>query len=142
SPEERNALVGKFAEAVSKKEERAFARAKNLTIFPLKATSATPAYVLINPAQGAVLSDDSSLQPLLRIVELGMDVVALRNKEKSLPAELEVNAYVSSNLLPGFIHSSPAMASLIEEIYKIRSSDVTVLVTGESGTGKELVSRA
>ncbi|HCA59739.1 MAG TPA: sigma-54-dependent Fis family transcriptional regulator, partial [Blastocatellia bacterium] len=31
---------------------------------------------------------------------------------------------------------------LVEEIYKIRSSDVTVLVTGESGTGKELVSRA
>ena len=34
------------------------------------------------------------------------------------------------------------MTSLVEEIYKIRSSDVTVLVTGESGTGKELVSRA
>jgi len=30
----------------------------------------------------------------------------------------------------------------VEEVYKIRSSDVTVLVTGESGTGKELVSRA
>jgi transcriptional regulator with GAF, ATPase, and Fis domain len=34
------------------------------------------------------------------------------------------------------------MTALVEEIYKIRSSDVTVLVTGESGTGKELVSRA
>jgi len=34
------------------------------------------------------------------------------------------------------------MTSLVEEVYKIRSSDVTVLVTGESGTGKELVSRA
>ncbi|MBK8304971.1 MAG: sigma-54 factor interaction domain-containing protein [Chloracidobacterium sp.] len=44
--------------------------------------------------------------------------------------------------MPGFIHSSPAMTSLVEEVYKIRSSDVTVLVTGESGTGKELVSRA
>ena len=31
---------------------------------------------------------------------------------------------------------------MVEEVYKIRSSDVTVLVTGESGTGKELVSRA
>ena len=40
------------------------------------------------------------------------------------------------------IYSSPAMTSLVEEVYKIRSSDVTVLVTGESGTGKELVSRA
>ena len=44
--------------------------------------------------------------------------------------------------MPGFIHSSPAMTALVEEVYKIRSSDVTVLVTGESGTGKELVSRA
>jgi len=30
----------------------------------------------------------------------------------------------------------------VEEVHKIRSSNVTVLVTGESGTGKELVARA
>jgi DNA-binding NtrC family response regulator len=34
------------------------------------------------------------------------------------------------------------MTRLVEEVNKIRSSDVTVLVTGESGTGKELVARA
>ena len=34
------------------------------------------------------------------------------------------------------------MTQLVEEVHKIRSSDVTVLVTGESGTGKELVARA
>jgi transcriptional regulator with GAF, ATPase, and Fis domain len=34
------------------------------------------------------------------------------------------------------------MTRLVEEVHKIRSSDVTVLVTGESGTGKELVARA
>jgi transcriptional regulator with GAF, ATPase, and Fis domain len=44
--------------------------------------------------------------------------------------------------MPGFIHSSPAMKQLVDEIHKIRSSGVTVLVTGESGTGKELVARA
>jgi transcriptional regulator with GAF, ATPase, and Fis domain len=44
--------------------------------------------------------------------------------------------------MPGFIHSSPAMTRLVEEVHKIRSSDVTVLITGESGTGKELVARA
>ena len=47
-----------------------------------------------------------------------------------------------TSLMPGFIHSSPAMTQLVEEVHKIRSSDVTVLVTGESGTGKELVARA
>src|SRR5690606_32793022 len=70
------------------------------------------------------------------------DVIALRAKERAQPIETKSNRYTSSSLMPGFIHSSPAMTSLVEEVYKIRSSDVTVLVTGESGTGKELVSRA
>ncbi len=89
-----------------------------------------------------MLNDNSSLQPLLRVVELGMDVVSLRARDKTTPIEQEVNPYTSNSLMPGFIHSSPAMTLLVEEVYKIRSSDVTVLVTGESGTGKELVSRA
>lgn len=142
SPEESGDLVSKFADALDKKDERAFGRAKNLAILPLKGSPAVPAYLLIGPASGAVLNDDSPLQPLLRVVEMGMDLVALREKDKAAPIEQEANPYAGSNLIPGFIHSSPAMASLVEEIYKIRSSDVTVLVTGESGTGKELVSRA
>ena len=142
SPEESNALIVKFADAMQKKEERSFLRSKNLAVFSLKGSSANPAYLLINPAENALLNDNSSLQPLLSVVELGMDVIALRQKEKSLPAESEANLYTGANILPGFIHSSPAMTSVVEEIYKIRSSDVTVLVTGESGTGKELVSRA
>ncbi|MEP7039459.1 MAG: sigma-54 dependent transcriptional regulator, partial [Acidobacteriota bacterium] len=84
----------------------------------------------------------SSIQPLLRVVELGMDVCALRDKDKYQAGDQEISPYTSNSLMPGFIHSSPAMTSLVEEVYKIRSSDVTVLVTGESGTGKELVARA
>jgi len=34
------------------------------------------------------------------------------------------------------------MARVVDDIYRIRSSDVTVLVTGESCTGKELVAQA
>ncbi len=98
--------------------------------------------MLLNPQSGAVLNDESALAPLLRVVELGMDVIGLREKDKSAPTERETSPYTSNSLMPGFIHSSPAMTSLVEEVYKIRSSDVTVLVTGESGTGKELVSRA
>jgi len=44
--------------------------------------------------------------------------------------------------LPGFICASRAMSHVLERIHKIRSSDVTVLITGESGTGKELIARA
>lgn len=142
SPQESNELVGKLNDAFNRGEEKAFARAKNITIFPLRGTPAPPAVLLIHPQSGAILNDDSSLAPLLRVVELGMDVVALREKDKSTPAERETSPYTSNSLMPGFIHSSPAMTALVEEVYKIRSSDVTVLVTGESGTGKELVSRA
>jgi hydrogenase-4 transcriptional activator len=142
SPQESNELVTKLREAQGKNSERTFVRSKNISITHLRGTAANEAVLIIDPASGAVLSDDSSLQPLLRVVELGMDVVALREKDKSVPAERSSGSYISSGLMPGFIHSSPAMTALVEEVYKIRSSDVTVLVTGESGTGKELVSRA
>jgi len=142
SPQESNELIAKFNEARVENSEKAFLRARNVAVFNLRGTAAPPAFLIVSPALGGVLSDGSTLQPLLRVVELGMDVVALREKDKSLPAEQERSPYTSTSLMPGFIHSSPAMTALVEEVYKIRSSDVTVLVTGESGTGKELVSRA
>ncbi|HEY0427283.1 MAG TPA: sigma 54-interacting transcriptional regulator [Pyrinomonadaceae bacterium] len=141
-PNESMELVARYNEAHIKSEVEAFAKTKNLQIFQLRAPSATPAILIISPNSSAVLSDGSSIQPLLRVVELGMDVCALRDKDKSSVGEQETGAFTSNSLMPGFIHSSPAMTSLVEEVYKIRSSDVTVLVTGESGTGKELVSRA
>ena len=123
--------------------KRRCATQKNLAVFPLRPSSGRRLILLIQPQSGAVLNDDSSLQPLLRVVELGMDVDRRCVKGTGRPrSEQEANPYTSNSLMPGFIHSSPAMTSLVEEVYKIRSSDVTVLVTGESGTGKELVSRA
>lgn len=142
SPIESNELVGKLSDAQNKGDEKAFSRIKNISVLPLRGSAAAPAFLIIHPADGAVLNDESSLAPLLRVVELGMDVVALRERDKSTPTEQDASPYTSNSLMPGFIHSSPAMTSLVEEVYKIRSSDVTVLVTGESGTGKELVSRA
>ncbi len=142
SPQESNELVSKLNDAQAAGDEKSIARAKNLAVIHLRGSAAAPATLLVNPQSGAVLNDESSLAPLLRVVELGMDVVALRERDKSLPTASETSPYTSNSLMPGFIHSSPAMTSLVEEVYKIRSSDVTVLVTGESGTGKELVSRA
>ena len=142
SPQESGDLMTKFSEAQSKGTEKSFLKTKNLTMVPLNATSAAGATLFIHPAEGAVLNDGGSLQPLISVVELGMAVTALRQREKNRPEEHEAGAFTSTNLMPGFIHSSPAMNSLVDEINKIRASDVTVLVTGESGTGKELVSRA
>src|SRR5438034_7284681 len=71
-----------------------------------------------------------------------MDVCALRARASANQGAEQQDGSVGTNLMPGFIHSSPAMTRLVEEVNKIRSSDVTVLVTGESGTGKELVARA
>jgi hydrogenase-4 transcriptional activator len=141
-PTESTELVSRFHEAQTSGGIEEFAKTKNLQIFQLRAPSAAPAVLIISPASGAVLTDEGSIQPLLRVVELGMDVCALRDKDKTGTAEHDTGAFTSNSLMPGFIHSSPAMTSLVEEVYKIRSSDVTVLVTGESGTGKELVSRA
>lgn len=142
TPSESTDLVRRYEHAKRNLSDKEFLRSKDAAVFPIKPTNAAPALLIIQPREMAVLNDDNALAPLLRVVELGMDVISLREKERKAPVEKESNAYTSNNILPGFIHSSPAMTSLVEEIYKIRSSDVTVLVTGESGTGKELVSRA
>lgn len=81
------------------------------------------------------------MKPLLSIVEQGLETQILRTKSRRTqvfdPARL-----LAQVELPGFICASRAMSRVLEQIYKIRSSDVTVLITGESGTGKELIARA
>src|ERR1051325_6119423 len=111
-------------------------------LIPLRATNAPPALLFIGPRALAELPGGIAIEPLLRIVELGMDVCALRAGAQAGRSTQEDGALAGTSLMPGFIHSSPAMTRLVEEVHKIRSSDVTVLVTGESGTGKELVARA
>jgi hydrogenase-4 transcriptional activator len=142
TPQDSHDLASKFCHAQFNNEEKKFAKTKDIAFFHLRGSAAPSAVLLISPQSGAVLRDESSLQPLLRVVELGMDVIALREKDKSHHEGGEINPHVSNSMMPGFIHSSPAMTALVEEVYKIRSSDVTVLITGESGTGKELVARA
>lgn len=123
------------------KQLKAFGEKNNAAVIILKPGNALPATLVISPRRLAQLSGGLSLDPLLRIVELGMDVCALRERSRS-SQDAQESALAGASIMPGFIHSSPAMTRLVEEVHKIRSSDVTVLVTGESGTGKELVARA
>ncbi len=81
------------------------------------------------------------LRPLLRQAELGLENCALRELSRR-GAEPDVGPPRVETVIPGFILAGRAMREVIERIHKIRTSDVTVLITGESGTGKELVARA
>jgi tetratricopeptide (TPR) repeat protein len=141
TPAECSDVVSALNVSVGQDDLDTFSKIKNIAVFPLKSTSAPPAMLLMYPSSGAKLRNGSRVKPLLRVVELGMDVCALRDLDKIHKSD-DASPFTSQSLMPGFIHSSLAMTELVEEVYKIRSSDVTVLVTGESGTGKELVSRA
>ena len=140
--DENEKLASDFAAVKNESQQEKFSAKFDVAVIDLKSPNAKPAALLISPRNHAMLPGGLSLEPLLRIVELGMDVCALRERTRSGPNDEEDSALAGSSLMPGFIHSSPAMTRLVEEVHKIRSSDVTVLVTGESGTGKELVARA
>jgi transcriptional regulator with GAF, ATPase, and Fis domain len=140
--EESASLAAEIGSLKSEAERLQLARKRNAALIPLRSTNATAATLFISPAERAQLPGGLALDPLLRVVELGMDVCALRARAQTGPSSDEESALAGTSLMPGFIHSSPAMTRLVEEVHKIRSSDVTVLVTGESGTGKELVARA
>ena len=142
SRNEIQAWADEFAAVKKEPQREAFARKHNVAIITLRSSNGLPATLLISPPDRAKLPGGLSLDPLLRVVELGMDVCALRVRTRTRSDTGEERALAGSSPMPGFIHSSPAMTSLVEEVHKIRSSDVTVLVTGESGTGKELVARA
>ncbi|MBA3513891.1 MAG: sigma 54-interacting transcriptional regulator [Pyrinomonadaceae bacterium] len=119
-----------------------YAKKHDAAITFLKSSNAPPAILYISPRSRAGLPGGMSMELLLRVVALGMDVCALRAGHQKGTGSQQPDALAGTSLMPGFIHSSPAMTRLVEEVHKIRSSDVTVLVTGESGTGKELVARA
>jgi hydrogenase-4 transcriptional activator len=118
-----------------------FAKKHDASLIALRSTNAAPAILYMSPSNQSNPAN-LSIAPLLRIVELGMDVCALRAGAQKGSSAPQQDTLAGASLMPGFIHSSPAMTRLVEEVHKIRSSDVTVLVTGESGTGKELVARA
>jgi DNA-binding NtrC family response regulator/tetratricopeptide (TPR) repeat protein len=81
------------------------------------------------------------LRPLVRQAELGLENCALRDLSRRT-IESDVGRPRIETVIPGFILAGARMREVIERIHKIRTSDVTVLITGECGTGNELVARA
>jgi transcriptional regulator with PAS, ATPase and Fis domain/tetratricopeptide (TPR) repeat protein len=96
---------------------------------------------IIAPSAERYLTGAVSIRPLLYIVEQGLETQVLKTKHRRTQV-FDTARVLAQAELPGFICASRAMSQVLEQIYKIRSSDVTVLITGESGTGKELIARA
>jgi transcriptional regulator with PAS, ATPase and Fis domain len=96
---------------------------------------------IIGPRSERFLSNAVNLRPLLELAELCLEAETQRSKAKR-PQVFDPARLLSQVELPGFVCASRTMSLVLEQIHKIRSSDVTVLITGESGTGKELIARA
>src|SRR5262249_4104342 len=102
-------------------------------------------YIYCEPSQGAFPhSRLERIDLFLEFVKMGLDNCALRT---GAPAEVvssveAIGLLEPNTLIQGFVYSSQKICRVVEHIKKIRTSDVTVLITGESGTGKELVARA
>ncbi|MEK6279718.1 MAG: sigma 54-interacting transcriptional regulator [Acidobacteriota bacterium] len=137
-----SAKIAEQLSDLSEEELQSYAKKNDAAILQLRSSNAPTATLYISPRSRAKLPGGLSLDPLIRVAELGMDVCALRAGSQKGSRVQQPDELAGASLMPGFIHSSPAMTKLVEEVHKIRSSDVTVLVTGESGTGKELVARA
>ena len=121
--------------ATKDEDRERYAAGQDARLVALRPASAPPATLLIAPRALSTLPGGAPFEPLLKVVELGMDVCALRARARTGAGPQAPDSLAGASLMPGFIHSSPAMTRLVEEVHKIRSSDVTVLITGESGTG-------
>jgi len=77
----------------------------------------------------------------LHLAQQGLELCSLRRERgPKLTEGLTVVSEIANSV--GLVIGSAPMKQLLESIHRIRSSNVTVLITGESGTGKELVARA
>jgi transcriptional regulator with GAF, ATPase, and Fis domain/tetratricopeptide (TPR) repeat protein len=140
--DESGRLAGEVQALDSDMAREEFGLKRNASVIPLKPQNAAPGVLVIAPRGREVLAGGLSIELLLRVATLGLEICSLRERLPDVFDGREQATRLDQKILPGFIYSSPAMTRLVEEIHKIRSSDVTVLVTGESGTGKELVAGA
>jgi hydrogenase-4 transcriptional activator len=75
------------------------------------------------------------------VARQGFALCAARDRSSVVPAGVPIDRSLEP-VLPGFLTASAAMTRVVEQIQRMQTNDLTVLITGESGTGKELVARA
>ncbi|MGH6629213.1 MAG: tetratricopeptide repeat protein, partial [Burkholderiales bacterium] len=82
-----------------------YARKHDAMIIPLKSSNAPPATLYLSPRRHAKLPGGLSMEPLLRIVGLGLDVCALRASHHKGTGLQQPDELAGASLMPGFIHS-------------------------------------
>jgi DNA-binding NtrC family response regulator len=71
---------------------------------------------------------------------VGSNTVLLTAEERSAPSHRPEPEEIPE--LPGVIADSPAMRKVVQTIWKLAGTTVTVLLHGETGTGKEVLARS
>jgi hydrogenase-4 transcriptional activator len=111
------------------------------SLYELRASDQRPLVLCLSREGKARHLPRPLIEPLLKLAELGLELCFLRSQVRTVE-DYELSAEQAELALPGLVYQSAAMRSLIEQIHKIRGSNVTALITGESGTGKEVIARA
>jgi hydrogenase-4 transcriptional activator len=110
-----------------------------LPLQPLGRDAEGPRFAVVSSVRPIDAGARQRFRTLCAVLRLGFDLCAARER----PVEtVGVPEHTLEPLLPGFVCASAAMQRVAEQIQRMQSNDLTVLVTGESGTGKDLVARA
>lgn len=111
-----------------------------LLIEPLGSEADGPRYLLARSARPAGAAATQRFRTLAAIARQGFELCQVRDRsaEPAVPSDERT----LDPIFPGFICASPAMMRVAEQIRRLQTNDLTVLITGESGTGKDLVARA
>ena len=78
TPAESAKLASHLGQALDEQSQAAFAKKNDAALLHLRPSHAPPATLYLSPHNRAKLPGGLSLEPLLRVAELGMDVCALR----------------------------------------------------------------
>jgi transcriptional regulator of acetoin/glycerol metabolism len=116
-------IAAALSDAATESEGEQFSLAEDAAIVRLRVVNAKPATLFISPRSATTSATGRSIDALLRVAEMGVELCATRTRPRPLGEHKGQSALTDQSVMPGFIHSSPAMASLIDEIQKIRSSD-------------------
>ena len=106
SPAESAKIAIELDSLENEEERDRYGKKRDAQVISLKATNGPPAVLYLYPRQ-AKLPPGMSLEPLLRVVELGMDVCALRAGAQKSGKREQPDELAGASLMPGFIHQVP-----------------------------------